>query len=243
MPAILIAGISRQPVLISASRRIRRTVVLAGIARIGVGRSVFARAGFASVAGAGIGFGSFASRITAGVASRITAGVASRITAGVAPRITAGVSSWITAGVASRVTAGVSTRRLAGIITGDRPCGWPGIVGVKFSHHGAYPSRRHRRALIDLFVRKKCVPIQCDAAQISVVGRERLALLGGEDWTFDGLRFGRNGHHQAKRGRGQPDGPFMCDFHDRSPKLLRENVALHSMFHCFGNNLLTSFTR
>jgi hypothetical protein len=227
MPAILIAGISRQPVLISASRRIRRTVVIAGIARIGVGRSVFARAGFASVAGAGIGFGSFASRITAGVASRITAGVPSRITAG----------------VPSRITAGVLTRRLAGIITGDRPCGWPGIVGVKFSHHGAYPSRRHRRALIDLFVRKKCVPIQCDAAQISVVGRERLALLGGEDWTFDGLRFGRNGHHQAKRGRGQPDGPFMCDFHDRSPKLLRENVALHSMFHCLGNNLLTSFTR
>jgi hypothetical protein len=203
MPAILIAGISRQPVLISASRRIRRTVVIAGIARIGVGRSVFARAGFAGVAGAGIGFGSFASRITAGVA----------------PRITAGVSSWITAGVASRVTAGVSTRRLAGIITGGRPCGRPGIVGVKFSHHGAYPSRRHRWALIDFFVRKKYVPIQCDAAQISVVSRKRLALLGGEDWTFDGLRFGRNGHHQAKRCRGQPSGPFMSDFHDRSPKL------------------------
>jgi hypothetical protein len=195
MPAILIAGISRQPVLISASRRIRRTVVIAGIARIGVGRSVFARASFASVAGTGIGFGSLASRITARVSSRITAGVASRI------------------------TAGVPTRRLAGIITGDRPCGWPGIVGLKFSHHGAYPSRRHRRALIDLFVRKKCVPIQCDAAQISVVGRKRLALLGGEDWTFDGLRFGRNGHHQAKRCRGQPSGPFISDFHDRSPKL------------------------
>jgi hypothetical protein len=85
--------------------------------------------------------------------------------------------------------------------------------------------------------------IQCDAAQIGVVGRERLALLGGEDRTFDGLRFGRNGHHQAKRCWGQPDGPFMSGFHERSPKLLRENVALHSMFHCLGNNLLTSFTR